>query len=247
MFGLLCGALLAYQSSAPHAAPPGPDESACGDYRIEWNDNPANWSPIAGCVDEAGAVTWWPDRQTFSPPPHRRDDGPEGDRWVVAKVNGRAVTMWGWKAGGRSGWRLEDQRTHVLPGGPTGDLRPTEPASKPIKSGVVLPSGFEPKQDPRTGALLMGVDAKGLAKDGEQVRASDPQTKAEGEDVRKFYEMGPDSTTKAVVRNLPPIISPTAWASIFGYDLPTALIRIGGVGLLGGAAFLVHRRISGAP
>lgn len=129
-------------------------------------------------------------------------------------------------------------------GGSTGHGPASKPA--PVKSGVVLPSGFEPNQDPQTGALLMGVDAKGLAKDGEQVRASDPETKAEGEDVVKFYEMGPDASAKAVARKLPPIISPNTWASIFGYDLQTALTRIGGVVLLAGAAYKVHGRFSGA-
>lgn len=126
------------------------------------------------------------------------------------------------------------------------DPRPSRDEPTPIASGLVLPSGFEPKQDPKTGALLMGVDPAGLAKDGERVRASDPQTKAEVEDVRKFYDRAPDASAQAVARNLPKVVSPNSWAAVFGYDLPTAIARVGGVGLLGGAAFMAHRRMTGA-
>lgn len=221
MIGLICGALLAWQPAPPAPAPDGRE----GEYRLEWNGNPDNWSVVKGVREADGTVEWWPDRQSFRPPPD--PDGPRGGQWVVVEVNGRPVTMRGRKGvDGRPRWRIEDQRTKVLLDAP----------------GVALPSGYVPRQDPSTGALLMGVDPKGLAADDERIRASDPKTRAEVEDVRKFYAMGPDASAKLVARNLPKVISPNSWATLFGYDIRTAGLRLAALAMLAGSLFIVHRK-----
>lgn len=224
MFGLICGLMLGYQ---PAPAP----EPGCGEHRIEFNGNPDNWAAVKGCVDASGVVTWQPEDQEFSPrPSDGRRSTPTADRWIAVGVNGRPVSMWGWHTPTGKGWKVSDQRTSVLPTG-----------SMPVKSGVVLPSGFEPRKDPKTGALLMGVDPAGLRKDNERIRASDPATKAEAEDLRQFYAMGPDSSAKTVARNLPKVISPNTWATVFGYDAWTAAMRVGGAAMLAAAAFYLFQ------
>lgn len=106
MFGAVLAATLAAQSPA---TPPGPTR-----FDIEFNGNPANWAPILGELD-GGDVVWQPLGQRFDPAPLDGRAASKADRWVVVKVNGRPVSMWGWTGpDGRGRWLVSDQRTHVL-------------------------------------------------------------------------------------------------------------------------------------
>lgn len=264
MIGLICGLLLCYQPSPPA---PEPRRAPAG---LDPVNLVVNGSPVVvyGWTDGSGHRTWYWRDQTVRP--SRPVSGTPGadDGWSDAEINGSPCRLWGWfTAAGEFRWRWDAQR-HNYAGKPTGDGPPTAkpgpleagdlpgedprpagdvPKSRPVKSGVVLPSGWEPNKDSITGALLLGVNSDSLARDGEKVTASDPQTKAEVEDVREYYAQAPDASSQAITKKLPPVISPNAWASIFGYDLPTALTRVGGVVLLAGAAYLIYGRFGASP
>lgn len=245
MIGLACGVLLCFQP-VPSAQDPSPAPVAKDrEYHIEFNGNADNWTAISGIMGGDAVVTWWPEEQAYSIPPTIYRDGvgvgppPTANRWVTVKVNGRNVNMWGFMGkDGRPAWRIEDQRTHVTPASAS-DQSASDQSTAPV---ISLPSGFRPPREAKTGALLMGVDARKLEAGPGGVTSSDPATQAAVEDVARFYAQAPDDTAKTVARSLPKVISPNDWAFLFGCDLPTAALRVSGALLLAASLSLAYRQ-----
>ena len=217
MLGLLCGLLLAYQPGVYTAPALEPLEVCINGRTVE----------LFGERKDGRPYWWWRDQRVVPNGPTERRSNAERF-WFDAVVNGRACRLWGWEeARGVVRWRWDEQRSSCPSpsqgGRAAGELPPAaEPEPRrtgdhaprgdpPVDSGVELPSGFRPKQDPRTGALLLGVDPEGMAADPSRtILASDPATAAEAEDVKAFYERRPDASAQAVARNLPPVVPPIA-------------------------------------
>jgi len=250
MFGLICGVLIAFQPAGPDPARLAPELVA---QALCVNGGSV---VVLGTQGADGVPSWyWRDQDCRpSRPTNLRSDAER--HWFDGRINGYRCRLWGWTdLSGAVRWRWDEQRSSCSPGRralngepvPTGErppearIDPLQAGDLPEPSGVELPSGWRPKEDPKTGALLLGVDPEGLAKDpGQEILASDPATKKEAEDVKKFYEAKPDATAQAVARNLPPVVPPTFWAAVFGYNFPTFLVRAGGVVLLVAAGWLIH-------
>lgn len=195
LFGAVVAASLAAQGGGASGSPSAAPSCREGTFRIEFGGSPENWAELKGCRSPDGVVTWWPDEQRYSLRPY---DGvvykDAADRWLRVEINGRAVSLWGWRSvDGRPHWRVGDQKTAVAddggagvvtkpkPSAATGEavaLIPTGPVNSPPGTGAVV----EPLPTPTDRSAIIstlprgGVVAEKLQ--GPSVQASDPAEKA---------------------------------------------------------------------